>query len=533
MILREIVIFIAISVCSAQFASGASVTGAVKGPNGASFKGAFVQVQNAKTKITISVLSDKNGRYHLDDLPAGTYSLRLRAVGYSADPRNDVALTASQKATFDWSLQTAPVSWKELSYYQGDELLPAGKGKSLLEHDCFECHAFQSRMAGTKRDLDGWTQAVSFMRTVMAYRLRGFTDEDASIVIPYLDETFGRNTKVPQNVADIPGYKDLLPGPFADEAMKIVYVTFKLPGLNRMPFSAFPDKDGIAWIPYFGPANQIGRLDPKTGEVQEFRVPFDGTAGIHSAVPAQDGSVWLAEQGSNRLGRWDPHSKEITEYQDENPSGRPGSKHTVRIDTQGHVWATGNPFTKYDPESGKYTHYTDIPSSYGVALSKDGTPWFVEFSADGKIGKVDPETDMVTKYSLPTPGAWPRRIQVDEDGFVWIAEFGETPFSSPTTFGGGKIARFDPKTKTFKEYPLPGHSPSPYAFDRDKSGRFWYSNMHEDVVGCLDPKTGEVIQYPMPFAENTMREFYIDDGGRVWFGTPANNEVGYFYIAKN
>ena len=28
-----------------------------------------------------------------------------------------------------------------------------------------------------------------------------------------------------------------------------------------------------------------------------------------------------------------------------------------------------------------------------------------------------------------------------------------------------------------------------------------------------------------------MREFFTDDKGRMWFGSPANNKVGYFYIA--
>lgn len=513
----------------ASYAPAATISGVVKGPDGAPFKGAFVNAQNAKTRITVSVLSDKDGRYHIENLPAGSYSLRIRAVGYRGDPRNDVSLTADQKASFDWSVQQAAVRWNELSFYQGDNLLPAGKGKELLNQQCFECHEFQTRMASMHRDEEGWTQAVNLMRTAMGYRLTAFTDADASVVIPYLNNVFGLDSAVPATVDKMPEYKNLVHAPFADEAMKIVYVTYELPGPNRMPFSAFPDKDGFAWIPYFGPANQIGRLDPKTGEVQEFRVPFTGTAGIHSAVPAVDGSVWLAEQGSNRLGRWDPKTREITEYQDDSPSGRRGSKHTVRIDAQGDVWSTGSPLTKFDLKTGKFTHFADVPSSYGVALAKDGTPWFAEFSTTGKIGKVDPETGKVTKYTVPTPDAWPRRIQVDDDGVVWFAEYGESPATLTKT---GKIARFDPKTEKFQEYTLPGQSPSPYAFDRAKDGRYCYSNFHEDVVGCLDPKTGKTVEYPMPFSENTMREFYADSQGRVWFGTPANNKVGYFYLSN-
>jgi streptogramin lyase len=53
-----------------------------------------------------------------------------------------------------------------------------------------------------------------------------------------------------------------------------------------------------------------------------------------------------------------------------------------------------------------------------------------------------------------------------------------------------------------------------------------------DVLGRLDPATGEVIEYPMPRPENTMRDFFRDDKGRMWFGSPANDRVGYFYLAK-
>ena len=97
-----------------------------------------------------------------------------------------------------------------------------------------------------------------------------------------------------------------------------------MPGPNRMPFSAAPDKNGSLWIPDFGPSNRIGRLDPKTGQIKEFIVPNQGTAGVHSAVPASDGSVWIGEQASNKVARWDPKTEQITEYQDTYAPGKEG-----------------------------------------------------------------------------------------------------------------------------------------------------------------------------------------------------------------
>ena len=54
----------------------------------------------------------------------------------------------------------------------------------------------------------------------------------------------------------------------------------------------------------------------------------------------------------------------------------------------------------------------------------------------------------------------------------------------------------------------------------------------DDVIGRLDPATGKVVEFPLPYAENTMREFMIDSKGRMWYGTPANNKVGYFFLAE-
>ena len=161
------------------------------------------------------------------------------------------------------------------------------------------------------------------------------TDQDASDIASYLTSLFGPDSVLPKSPADMPGYKDTV-RPFSSDALNIVYVEYDMPGPNRMPFSAAPDKDGYLWIPNFGVANKITRLDPKTGEMQDFSVPNVGTAAIHSAVPARMGSVWLAEQASNKLGRWDPTTQKITEYQDAYLPGKEGLGRW-RIETHGPI----------------------------------------------------------------------------------------------------------------------------------------------------------------------------------------------------
>jgi virginiamycin B lyase len=509
------------SVCS-----GATITGTVKGVDDAPFQGAFVQAQNTKTKITVNVLSDNQGRYRVEKLPAGEYKLTIRAVGFSIDPRTGVNLTADQNASFDFALQKGMVKWSDISQHQGWVLFPPGKGKDLLINRCSICHGFQSRMAAVRRDADGWKDRVEYMRTAMHFGLASLTDQEADTIATYLSSLFGPDSVLPKSPADMPQYQDTVTH-FSSDAMKIVYVEYDMPGPSRMPFSAAPDKDGNLWIPNFGVANKITRLNPNTGEMTDYLVPFQGTAGIHSAVPGPDGAVWLTEQGSNRIGRWDPVTQKITEYQDAYLPGKEGieaggQKHTIRLDPAGNVWASGTPLTKFDPETKKFIRVEGISQSlvYDVKPDTNGDAWFTS-PGTNEIGKVDGKTMKVTKWTMPTEKCYPRRLEIAADGIVWVDEF-----------NSGKMARFDPKTQTFKEYKLPGPDPTPYGMGIDAEGYIWYDSHRQDTIGRFDPKTGKTIEYPFPHPELSMREFFRDAQGRMWYGTNPNNKVGYFYLTK-
>ncbi len=504
-------------VFAASFADAATITGTVIGPDGAPFRGAFVQARNAKTKITVHVLSDNQGHYRAENLQAGDYRVSIRAPGFKAAPKSGLTLAADDNATQDFKLQKDMVHWSDISFYQGLRLLPDAKGKDLYFRHCFACHGFESRMAKVKRDEDGWRSRVNYMKDAMAYFImrpqNQFTDQKAEDIVYYLNYTFGEDSTLPKSPADVPGYQETVRN-FSDEALKIVYVEYETPGPDRMPWSAYPDKDGKFWVPYYGRANKIARLDPETGEMEEFPVPNVGTAAIHSAVPAPDGSVWLTQQGSNKLGKWDPKTKKITEYQDT------WGKHTIRVAPDGMVWSTGG-LSRFDPKTEQFTHIEEVPSAYGITIDKEGNVWFAELRPDGRIGKVDAKTLKVTKYQPTTPSGFPRRIVTAEDGTLWFA-----------LFQAGKLSQFDPKTERFKEYPLPGPRATPYAVGIDTEHKIWYSSEWMDVMGRLDPETGKVTEYPMPRPENTMRDFFRDDKGRLWFGSPANDRVGYFYLAK-
>src|SRR5207237_8952513 len=124
---------------------------------------------------------------------------------------------------------------------------------------------------------------------------------------------------------------------FSPRAMNIGYVEYDFPAAKGQgPWSAVEDKDGMFWIPYYGRGNEVVRLNPKTAELTRFPLPFTKTAGIHSAIPAPDGTVWFTVAALRKFGHLNPATKEIVEHENTPlPDGQPTGTHRRRARTQG------------------------------------------------------------------------------------------------------------------------------------------------------------------------------------------------------
>jgi streptogramin lyase len=515
------------AVALASSLSGATITGSVRGTDGKPFMGAFVIAENTQNKMTTNVLSDEQGQYNIGNLSAATYTVRIRAIGYQSDPRAGVSMTGDQKASFDFALQKKPVRWSDLTTFQGTQLLPKTKAHDLSRRyqDTFfascliSCHSFQSQMANKTWNEEGWRAAVKYMRDqIMAGEGGGMSDEKFEDIVSYLTTAFGPNSPKPQSPEASPEYKSLV-RTFSPRAMNIAYVEYDFGAAKGLgPWSAVEDKDGMFWIPYYGRGNEVVRLNPKTAEMTRFPLPFSKTAGIHSAVPAPDGSVWFTEAALGKIGRLNPATREIVEYQNSPlADGRRTGTHTVRVDERGRVWSSGGPaISMFDPLTKEFSHF-DVPATYGNVAGQNGDEWFTSFRDDGPIARVTKD-GVLSRFYPPTKGK-PQRLQVDSDGTVWFSER-----------VGNKIGHFDPKTETFKEFDLPGPSASPYAIGIDRNRMIWYSSHEQDTLNRLDPTTGDVIEYPFPHAEISMREFFVDSQGRMSYASSDNNKVGYFYF---
>ena len=514
-------------VCSASIAAGATVNGTVKGPDGAPFKAAFVQARNAGMNMMMSVLSDKQGHYKLENLPAGEYTIQIRAVGYKADPRTKVSLTKDQKVSFDFALQVGVVHWTDISTNQAEALLPDGPNRQVAMKRCFEgCHSFQHKFAPYRLDQDGWREKAAAMKYEQASFGgigEGRMDTQFAQAVQYLATVFSPDSNLTDSVADLPGYKQTV-RQFSDDSMNIVYVEYDTLGGNppithaRMPWSAWYDeKHGQVLVPYLS-GNGFGRMDLETGKVEEYFLnpPDDykakaGEVIFHSMAPAPDGTLWFTEAGRKILGKWDPATKEFTEYQDTI------SKHSARVDSKGTVWTSGA-LAKFDPKTKEFTHFPEAPGVYQMYVDKDDNAWFTA-PGTGKIGTVNAKTGKLTQYLYPDAEFHPHRLTIPPDGTAW--------------FNGreDKVVRFDPQTEKFTDFPIPGPNVGTYGIGHDMDGGVWYNSEWIDVLGRVDPKTGKVVEYPFPQAENGIKELLPDNHNRVWFASPTNDKFGYFYLA--
>src|SRR3981081_1684496 len=72
---------------AAQTPSPVALTGQVSSADEARMEGVLVSAKQAGSTITISVVSDEQGRYRFPTgkLPPGRYALHIRAVGYDLD----------------------------------------------------------------------------------------------------------------------------------------------------------------------------------------------------------------------------------------------------------------------------------------------------------------------------------------------------------------------------------------------------------------------------------------------------------------
>ena len=231
------------------------------------------------------------------------------------------------------------------------------------------------------------------------------------------------------------------------------------------PHGLAADQEGNIW--FTGNfAGYIGKLDPRTGAIIEYRLPVEARD-PHTPVFDQAGTLWFTVQGADMIGRLVPNKGDIK---------------LVHVPTA-----------------------NALP--YGIAVNSDGVPFFAEFGTN-KLASIDPKTMEIHEYPLPNTGSRPRRIAITSDSAVWY-----------TDYARGYLGRLDPKASTVREWPSPsGSNSGPYGITAIDS-ILWYSEsgVHPNTLVRFDPRTEKFESWAIPSGGGVVRNMMATrDGKLVW-----------------
>jgi len=157
-----------------------------------------------------------------------------------------------------------------------------------------------------------------------------------------------------------------------------------------------------------------------------------------------------------------------------------------------------------------------------MALDSRGNLFVVQFGTN-KVAAVDPKTLAIREYTLPDPGARPRRIAITSDNIVWYSDYSR-----------GYLGRLDPATGKVTEWQSPsGPKSAPYGISAINDV-IWYSESEAapNTVVRFDPKTEKFQSWAIPGGGNIVRNTDVTQAGDFVLANSLVNEVTLVRIAK-
>src|SRR3954466_269468 len=483
-----------------------ALSGKVTSSEEGAMEGVLVSAKKAGGTITITVVSDEQGRYSFPAkrLAPGNYELRVRAVGYEIDSPKSVAVT-NKGTVAELKLRKSADLAAQLSNGEWITSMPGTDRQKDLLLNCVGCHTVE-RIARSRYDADTFVKAV-------LPRMQGYVNQS----IPQhpqlrkaerlMEERGDQRVQVYRamaeylstvNLAESPTWSyelKKLPRP-TGRATKVVYTEYDLPRETISPHDVIVDQKGIAWYSSFGEQN-LGRLDPKTGKVREFPIPEakpgfpTGGLGLRTD---QAGNLWLGNMYQAQIVKFDRKSQKFTIWKlpkEQNIDAAQinmVSPQAAHVD--GKVWTQNNGFAgvhRLDIKSGKIETWEPFKEAkgephniYDVVPDSANNAWFTDFRWR-HIGRIDAKTGEVKLFEIPTKQAVvaPRRGQMDAEDRLWFAQY-----------RGDRIAVLDTKSGEFKQWEVAPKWSSPYDVALDKNGDAWTGSMITDQVTRVDTQIG-------------------------------------------
>lgn len=535
----------------------AALRGVVSSQQEGAMEGVLVSARKAGSNMTVSVVSDSQGRYSFPGgrLESGDYRLKTRAPGFDLNDSGVVKIEAGKTTQLNLTLR--PTDNLAAQMTPGDWFLSNPEIKTRLiddmilwlPQDCAGCHGLTHIMT-SKYTASQWPAILRRMGTYDSASLYEPGEVDVPIVQDRELPDYGSLEELSQFLASI-NLSSRPDGtwPFELKTMarpsgrgtRVILTEYELPRRESQPHDVVVDKNGMLW--YNDHGNQyIGKINPRTGEVKEWLVPgvapedavgessgrshFDrrqdnvqgdlwfGNVKVnvdtdeftvgHGAVLA-DGMVWRTRSSPMLLeeGIRSPAAA------DADPMVR-GISEVLKIDPE-----TGETVRRFPGPNRAMRFYGGMKADSQGNMYGSSLHWGVVGIMNGQSG----EWAFVPAPSTTRTGtsAGPRRNHMDAQDRFWYSQY----------FSGG-IGMFDSKTWQIKEWSLDPNA-LPYGVGVDKNGEAWAAGKGPDYLYRLNPSTGEVTAYwNGSKVFNQARQLFVDNTtspGTVWIGQNHNASV--------
>ena len=501
-----------------------SISGTIVGPGGNPMRGVLVSAIDHDHEKSVTVLSDSRGQFVLDRLPAKTYDLRARLIGFEDNflEEYDVAAGGSgdpvkfeMEHTEDILLQRTGASlFAEMDWDSEEE-------RMSFKMSCTYCHQVGTFGFRTPEEPVDWE--------VMITRMDGFGALHKNLkktIVGKLVDTYAEDA--PERWAEYTP-----PEPPKGKALALRAVEWDMGEKRRtMIHDLELGTDGLVYA--VDMANDcVVSLDPETGERNYYAVPGGGEPyteapmimGPHSLECDAEGNMWITLAIGGKMGKFDTKTKEWTVVSGmPEPRPRGGYPHTLRIDDKGVVWFTdaGLGVLSLDPSADNARTFYKLPNNnqaigtgvgesrgitpYGIDVAPNGHIWYTKLNGN-RVGRIDPEVEGGDIKEWAPPFVGPRRLHVAPNGLVWVPGC-----------GSGVFASFNPETEEWKVYDLPDkENRFPYALNiHPKTGDIWICGTCNDSMVRFIPETEEMIEYPMPSRVTYTREVEFAEDGSIW-----------------
>jgi len=129
----------------AQTSATAALTGQISSQEEGSMEGVLVSAKRAGSTVTVTAVSDEQGRYNFprNRLEAGQYALRIRAVGYDLVDPGPLDVSPQKTTKLDLKLRKTENLAAQLSNTEWLMSVPGTQEQKLGLMGCVSCHSLE------------------------------------------------------------------------------------------------------------------------------------------------------------------------------------------------------------------------------------------------------------------------------------------------------------------------------------------------------------------------------------------------------